>query len=260
MPTPAEPILFLHGQPGSARDWERVRDAIGDRAVTIAIDRPGWDGHSSPTDLPGNARAALSVLVGHGIERATVIGHSFGGAIAAWLAAEHPERVGALVLAAPSANAASLNRVDRLLARPVVGPVLSSTALATLGSALVAPPVRRRIGALLGLDGRYLEDAGRALISPRAWRAFAFEQRTLLAELPSLEDRLARITAPTAIVSGTADRVVPPVSARLLAARIGGAEVVEIEGASHLLPQQRADALADVALAAAQGARTAQPG
>jgi pimeloyl-ACP methyl ester carboxylesterase len=237
-----------------------VRDAIGDRTPTIAFDRPGWDGRSAPTDLAGNARAALSVLEGRGVERATLVGHSFGGAIAAWIAAQHPQRVGALVLAAPSANAASLNRVDGLLARPFVGPVLSATALAGLGAALVAAPLRGRIGALLELDSRYLEDAGRALISPKAWRAFAFEQRALIEQLPSLEELLGRITAPTAILTGTADRVVPPVSARLLASRIGGAEVVEIEGASHLLPQQHADELAEVTLAAAQRTSAARSG
>ena len=47
------PILLLHGQPGSARDWARSIPA--ERATTIAIDRPGWDGSSPPTDLTGNA-------------------------------------------------------------------------------------------------------------------------------------------------------------------------------------------------------------
>jgi pimeloyl-ACP methyl ester carboxylesterase len=225
-----------------------VRDAIGGRAPTAAFDRPGWDGRSAPANLTGNTHAALVVLDALGAERATVVGHSFGGAIAAWLAVEHPERVAALVLAAPSANAASLNRLDGLLARPLVGPVLGATALAGLGAALVAAPLRGRIGALVELDGRYLEDARRALISPRAWRAFAFEQRTLIEQLPSLEGRLGRISVPTTIVIGTADRVVPPVSARLLAARIADAKVVEIEGASHLLPQQQSEALAEIIL------------
>lgn len=252
--SPTEPILLLHGQPGSARDWDRVRDSIGQEASAIAFDRPGWDRRSAPTDLAGNTRAALSVLDSHGAERATVVGHSFGGTIAAWLAAEHPERVRALVLAAPSANAASLNRLDRLLARPMVGPVLGATALAGLGGALIAPPLRGRIGASLGLDGRYLEDAGRALVRPAAWRAFALEQRTLIEELPALEARLGTVTAPTTIVIGTADRVVPPVSARVLAGRIASSEVVQLERASHLLPQQRADALAEIILAAASRA------
>lgn len=249
MPTAADPILLLHGQPGSARDWDLVRAAIGDRAEVVVFDRPGWDGRSAALDLAGNARAALAALGAVGAKRATVVGHSFGGAIAAWLGAEHPERVAALVLAAPCANAASLNRVDLLLARPVIGPAVGAAALATLGTALVATPTRDRISAALRLDDAYLRASGRALLSPAAWRAFATEQRTLIAELPSLEARLGQISAPTTIVTGTADRIVPPVSARVLAAQIGEVEVVEIEGASHLLPQQQSAPLAEIILA-----------
>jgi pimeloyl-ACP methyl ester carboxylesterase len=242
---------LLHGQPGSARDWDRVRAAIGEHARVIAFDRPGWDGRTVATDVAGNVRGAIAILDERQVDRAIVVGHSFGGAIAAWLAAAHPARVAALVLAAPSANVASLNRVDRLLARPLFGAVLGATALAGLGAALRATPTRERIGSQLALDGGYLRGAGQTLLSPAAWRAFSIEQRALIRELPALEGRLPQISAPTTIAIGTADRIVPPLSARLLAAQIGGAEVVEIADANHLLPQRHAERLARIILAAA---------
>jgi len=92
--------LLLHGQPGGAADWDGVRSALDGRATALAIDRPGWDGETRAQDLAGNARAALAALDAHGIERAVVVGHSLGAAIAAWLAVHHGERVSALVLAA----------------------------------------------------------------------------------------------------------------------------------------------------------------
>ena len=39
-------VLLLHGQPGSAADWDGVADLLHGRADVLAIDRPGWDGHS----------------------------------------------------------------------------------------------------------------------------------------------------------------------------------------------------------------------
>ena len=144
MPRP-DPVLLLHGQPGAARDWDRVRAAIGSPPETIAIDRPGWDGGSAPSDLEGNARAALDALDAAGAERAVVVGHSFGGAVAAWLAATHEQRVRALVLAAPSANAASLQWLDRILATPGLGFVAGAAALAGSGVALAARPLRARV-------------------------------------------------------------------------------------------------------------------
>src|SRR6202030_4025190 len=93
-----DPVVLLHGQPGSARDWRAVLDELPAGLPALAIDRPGWDGSRRAGDLRHHAQAVLDALVRAGIERATVVGHSFGGSVAAWLAARHPERVGALVL------------------------------------------------------------------------------------------------------------------------------------------------------------------
>jgi pimeloyl-ACP methyl ester carboxylesterase len=248
----ADHVLLLHGQPGNARDWDRVRAAIGDRARVIANDRPGWDGRSQPRDLAGNAAAAVAELDADRIDRATVVGHSLGGAIAAWLAAQYPERVAALVLTAPSANRASLNPLDQMLAAPLVGAVLGAAGLAGIGVALATPPLRRRISEQLEVDAGYLLASAETLLNPAAWRVFAIEQRMLIRELPALEARLSQISAPTTVVIGAADRIVAPASARSLAARIPAARLTVLERATHLLPQQRPDELAQIIINAAR--------
>lgn len=251
MAAPRDPVLLLHGQPGSARDWERVQTEIGERAKTIAIDRPGWDGASTATDLHGNALAALAALDARGIDRATVVGHSFGAAVAAWLAVHHPERVGALVLAAPSANVASLYELDRWLAAPVAGYLLSAVALGSAGAALIAGPLRRRVALQLAVDDRYLRAAAMRLLSPAAWRSFVLEQRVLISDLPLLEADLSRIIAKTTIVAGTRDAIVPPASYRQLAEQIPSAELRLVQRAGHLLPLRNAGALAELVLVVA---------
>jgi pimeloyl-ACP methyl ester carboxylesterase len=230
-----DPVLLLHGQPGAASDWEHVRVSIDRDAPTIAFDRPGWDGRSAVRDLAGNASAARTVLDRTGIERATVVGHSLGAAVAAWLAWSSPERVGRLVLVAPAANVDSLGAVDYLLATPLVGWLASVVAMAGGGLVLGAGPVRRRVAEATALDDRYLQSAGRALLAPASWRSFIREQRCLVRDLPVLERRLDHISAPTTIVAGTADRVVPLAAARRLAGQIRGAQLVEIERAGHLV-------------------------
>jgi pimeloyl-ACP methyl ester carboxylesterase len=249
---PPAPALLLHGQPGNAGDWDRVRAALAGRVPTTALDRPGWDGRSGPSDLRGNVEAVLAVLDEAEIPRATVVGHSFGAAVAAWLAAFHPARVGALVLVAPAANQASLYRLDHWLAAPVAGYLASVASRAGLGVALATGPIRRRIAEELALDDRYLEGRVPLLMTRRSWRSYTAEQRVLVRDLPLLEERLGDITAPTTIVGGTADRIVPGNSIRQLAEQIPYAELVLLERAGHLLPLQEPERLADLITAAAQ--------
>ena len=241
-------MLLLHGQPGGARDWGCVIDALGTRAEPLAIDRPGWDGRSRACGLDCNAGAALAALDRAGLSRATVVGYSLGGTVAAWLAATRPERVLRLVLIAPAANAESLVPLDYLLAAPVLGELASAAALAAAGAALAVRPLRRLVSSELSLDPRYLVGAARRALVPGTWGSFVFEQRMLIRELPQLEPLLGQIAAPTTIVIGDSDRIVPPSSARKLARQIPGADLVEIERAHHLLLQQHPERLAEILL------------
>ncbi len=153
---------------------------------------PPW-----PSSMPGE------------IERATIVGHSLGGAVAAWLAAEAPDRVSALVLAAPAANRASLEWFDRWLTFPVAGPLTTAASLTGLGLALSVAPVRGWLAREAQLDAAYLRAAGRSLLTGWARHAFTVEQQALVHDVPRLEDRLSAIRAPTWVVTGSADRVVP---------------------------------------------------
>lgn len=250
VPASRGPVLLLHGQPGGARDWERVIAALGPGTGAIAINRPGWDGASEPMDLPGNAAAVLRSLDARGIDRATIVGHSLGGAIAAWLASHHPDRVRALVLVSPAANRDSLNALDRLLAAPVAGYLTTVAVLAGAGLALTASPLRRLAAGGLSIDEHYLKAAGRRLLEPASWRAHVAEQRALIKDLPALEQHLQRISAPTTILVGADDRIVPVASARRLATQIPGAGLELVHGAGHLLPQRHPRRLAEAIVAA----------
>ena len=251
--TRPDSVLLLHGQPGGARDWGRVISALGPEVQTLAIDRPGWRLGSAPTDLAGNAAAALQALDAMGVSRAVVVGHSLGGAVAAWLAAEHPDRVSQLVLAAAAANRASLVPLDYWLARPLAGELIGAPVMAGAGVALAAGAVRRRLATLLDLEERYLEATARGLRSPAAWRAFAADQRMLVRDLPALERRLGAIRVPTTVVNGSADRVVPVASARALQASIPGSRLILLPDAGHLITQRQADALARIIRSALSG-------
>ena len=151
------PALLLHGQPGSAGDWKWVIDELAGRVRTIAMQRPGYDG-TRAGGVRHSAEAALEHLDAAGADQAIVVGHSYGGAIAAWLAAFHPERVAGLVLVSAAANRASLVPADRWLAAPLIGPLASAGLLWSSGLIAQVPVLRRKVaGQMRGTSRR--EDA-----------------------------------------------------------------------------------------------------
>lgn len=243
-------VVFLHGQPGGARDWDRVLARLDGRVDALASDRPGWDGRSRAQDLPGNAAAVIAALDARGVERATLVGHSLGAAVAVWSAVEHPDRVAALVLAAPAANLASLGWLDRWLALPVAGPLSSAASMTSLGLVLRAGPLRSRLARGTHVTDEYLRLSAGALLSGWARRAFMVEQRSLVRDLPRLEPRLGSIRAPTQILTGAYDWIVPGAAPRALASQIPGAELIELGRAGHLIPQLHARPLVDAVMRA----------
>jgi pimeloyl-ACP methyl ester carboxylesterase len=97
-----EPLLLLHANPRSHRYFRHVLPPLGERYRAIAADIPGF-GESHPVPRPTTIRGLAECFVAFfdtlGVERAHVAGLHAGNKIAAALAAEWPDRVGALVLA-----------------------------------------------------------------------------------------------------------------------------------------------------------------
>ena len=99
------PIVFLHGFDGRAAVWSAVRAVLGDAGCrTIAFDLPG---HGRSRDNPGAgsakiaARAVLAELDRRKIAAVHLVGHSFGGAVAALACLFAPERIASLTLLSP---------------------------------------------------------------------------------------------------------------------------------------------------------------
>lgn len=245
------PVLLVHGQPGLGSDWDAVVGALAADHRLLAPDRPGYgDAAGEPTTMAGNADALAELLETQRAAPAVVVGHSYGGGIALLLAARRPDLVRGLVLVGSVGRAGSVNLFDRAMAAPVLGEVLSATGLLTLGKVL---PRLRRQAARLGPpaawlveslpDERYLHLApgpGR-----RIWRSFLVEQRALVAEIADVESAVETVRAPTVVVTGTLDVVVPPSVAVGLAGVLPGAELVTVARAGHFVPRDHPGVVAD---------------
>ena len=98
-----EPVVLLHGFGGSSFAWRLVTPALARRYRVLAPDLNGFGWTQRPKDVAaytyaGQAEMVLGALRALGVERFHVIGHSYGGGLALWLAGRHPERVRSVVL------------------------------------------------------------------------------------------------------------------------------------------------------------------
>jgi 3-oxoadipate enol-lactonase len=230
--TGEQTLLLLAGQANTHHWWDTARPDFDDAFRTVTMDYRGTGRSGKPdTDTYSTRRFAadaLTVLDDLGADRAHVYGTSMGGRVAQWIAAEHPERVGRLVLGCTSPGAShgvegsvrvrrSLAQPDRQAAHRALLELMYSPAwLAThpgpydtLGDPDMPPHARR--GHL------------RASAHHDSW------------------DVLPRITAPTLVVHGTDDVFNPTENAPLLAERIPNARLHLIPGARHAYFEEHRD-------------------
>jgi len=235
---PLPPVLALHGQPGSGRDFEAVAWALGGACPILAPDRPGWGGRvGEPAGgFATGADDALAVLDREGVERAVVLGFSWGGGVAVELALRHPERVSGLVLAA-SIGPGEPTAADRLLAVPVAGRAICAGGLALTRMVLGRRATHRLVGRRMkGLEPEQCRRFATECLTPAVLGSFMTEQRALVTDWPEIVGRLGELRVPTVVVTGDRDRLIAPGSARRLAAAIPGAELRVVPGAGHYLP------------------------
>ncbi|MBX3588902.1 MAG: alpha/beta hydrolase [Ramlibacter sp.] len=201
-PTTGTRVIFVHGTPGSAQGWtDYLLDPLPGVEV-VALDRPGF-GHSGPdgavTSLAAQAAAVAALLPGEG-RPAVLVGHSLGGPIAAWVAAQHPQRVQGLVLLAASLDPA----LEVIHPMQYVGQWW---------------PVRSML--------------------PRAIRNANEELMVLKPELQALQVLLPRVVAPTIIVHGSVDPLVPVANVPFMEAHLTATRCRQtrlLDNVNHFLP------------------------
>ncbi|MPZ89596.1 MAG: alpha/beta fold hydrolase, partial [Nitriliruptorales bacterium] len=253
-----EPVLLLHGCPFGSFVWRDVIPALASGYRCLAPDLLGLGDTETGPDADWSLRAQAAMVVGFlealGIERAHVVGHDHGGAIAQLLAAEHPQRIGCLVLCNVEAydNWPSREEKPFLVAAqtPVIGrlvlwlwsrrPVLRSSLIRGAAvcdrSALSDELLDRYIAANLG-DARRRAKT-RRFLSGQMSRT---NQRTTLEVL----DGLRRFDRPTLLLWGADDPHFGPQWARRLREDIPGFRRLEsISGAGHLVMVERPDRFA----------------
>jgi pimeloyl-ACP methyl ester carboxylesterase len=241
-------VVLLHGQPGSASDWQLVTELLPGTLDVVALDRPGYGASQQPAGgFEYGAHAVLAELDARGIGRTVLVGHSYGGGVALTVAQQAPERVEALILLA-SVGPGCLTGWDRLLAAPVAGEACALTAWW-----LTPWLARSRLAAIARLRGRPSTPGehvnwhiwGHAHHDHGAlWRSFLTEQRVLVHELGGLTATLAGVVQPVLLIADPDDTLVPVGTTYQLAAALPQARVQLLGQIGHHLPLRGAAEIA----------------
>jgi poly(3-hydroxyoctanoate) depolymerase len=234
-------LLLIMGLGGNLEMWDPLERALVDQGVqTITYDAPGT-GESPPRLLPrrmpGLAREAAHLLDALALPQVDVLGASFGGGVAQELALRNPHRVRRLILAGTTCGLGS-----------IPGHPLAMAALVT-PLRYYSPRFFRLVAPLLYGPGAAGDD-----------RMLARHVASRHARPPSLCGYVGQLSAaagwtslpwlhhvrtPTLVLAGDDDRVVPPLNARILAARLPSARRHMLPG-GHLFLLENPPASADV--------------
>ena len=245
------PLLMIPGLGATRVVFEPIVPLLTPWSRVAVYDQRGI-GASQPAQGPYSTEQlgddAAAVLAGLEAGRAVVLGASFGGMVAQQLAVRHPERVRALVLAATGPGP-----------RHLVREPAQEASDALLGKGARTPEDAYRVACTVLYSRRFQEDHPEfieAQVRDRARRPVAarvFQAQLAASRAHDTWDRLPSITAPTLVMHGSEDAVMPLANAELLAQRIPNAVLEVIDGAGHLFfheqPERTAEAVTAFAAA-----------
>jgi 3-oxoadipate enol-lactonase len=230
-------VVLLHPVGLDHASWEGIAGRLGGRFSVI---RPDALGHGASPPAPAGATLADHAAAVHrlirsqGLARPGVVGLSFGGMVAQTLALDHPEDVGALVLAGCSSRTTPERRptlLERAAAaeRGGMAAILEDTLQRWFTPAYLAA------GNALPVAERLRSDSVEGWA--RAWRAMAGLDLT---------GRLEAIRVPTLCLAGERDAAAAPAVLEAIASRIPGARLSVLPGAPHMMHLEQPDAFASL--------------
>lgn len=239
---PSLPVaVFIHGASGNLRDPMTVyRPMLEGKVRAIYLDRPGHgysESFEGSNDPKAQARAIAGLLDELGAKKAILVGHSFGGVVAAAFGVLHPEKTAGLIFLAPVSHpwGTGVDWHYDVGNTPLIG-WLFSNLIAAPGGSLIYPKAVKNVFAPNKMPNDYKETSGtRLVLRPKNFLENAQDVARVHAHVEAFYPRYKEIKTPTVIYHGDSDDIVSLEihSINGLSKDIEGAELHVLEGVGH---------------------------
>jgi pimeloyl-ACP methyl ester carboxylesterase len=237
------PVVLIHG---ASSNLESMRQPLGDLLSrnhrVIMIDRPGhgWSTRDALADSTPAIQARMidEALGKLGVERAVVVGHSWGGALAPAMAISHPARVAGLVMLAPVTHRwnGGVAWYHNLGAAPLVGRLFAHTLALPTGVLMLNPGARGAFRPQAMPDNYVRATALPLLLRPREFLANAWDMSTLKEAVVAQMERYGEIKVPVIILHGDVDKsVYLTTHSQNFVRAVPHAELIVLPGVGHLV-------------------------
>ena len=251
-PVDGPAVLLVHGLVSDATTWTRAMDELAGRGLrVIAPDLLGHGQSDKPAggySLAGFGASMSDLLRSLGVNAATVVGHSYGGAVAMQVAHAHPEQVSRLVLVAAGGLGRQVHPILRAASLPGADRVLGLIVNRQTAAFYRDPRLHRR----LRLSADAIANLGRAgggLVSPSGRSAFFATLRGAINPQGQLGSMLeldhVDLDLPTLIVWSEHDPVLPVAHARATHAHLPNSRLEIFPGTTHQPHHHSAERFAD---------------
>ena len=210
-----KPVVLIHGLGVNSFTWRHLIAPLSQHHRVITLDLKGYGMSPKPDDdmysLYDQSRLVSQFIIEHDLRNVTLVGHSYGGGVAlasaVYLSRAHPGRLERLVLIDSIAYKQSLPMFVRLLATPILGPLLVHLV-----------PETRQIRSIMELtyyDDRLIENESvelyaQSLRSPGAKNALLSTARQILpSDIEEFAQMYRELRVPTLILWGKEDEIIP---------------------------------------------------
>ena len=237
-------LLLLHGFLGTGSCWLPLMEKLRSHYRCISLDLLGFGNSAKPAiryDIAKEVAFVRQVVEVFNLGSCYIMGHSFGGWVAAAYALQYPNEVKGLVLAAAAGirDDSFCGRYDHL--RPLLWP----TPVVDWGLSLVKP-----LAALVGQQAAIAQLSWfrQELNAQPAARSFLLDRLRPEDAIDTVEQQIHQLQVPTLVVTGDRDETIPLWHSQTYATEIPGAQLAIIPDADHALPQKYFNEMAELVL------------